>query len=448
MYALADCNNFFVSCERVFNPSLNGLPVVVLSNNDGCAISRSNEAKALGIPMGCPAFKIKEYPGGDKVIMLSGRHVLYRDISNRIMRLIGEVALHIEVYSVDEAFFKLPYDDPERNHQLLAQLVKKIDKFVGVPVSIGFAPTRTLAKIASHIAKKDTGNHDRVKGLTGKKEISEALKRTAIDDVWGIGRRLSVKLLARDVHFADQFTRLPKSLVQRIGNINLVRTQLELLGHDCMSINSVDIVHKTIMNSRTFGHVISKKREIADAIVTFAQSCATQLRQEDAVAQQVMVYVRGDHFRKDLPYYTNSCTIRMPSHSASPMEISRYALSAFNSIYRDNFYYRKAGVMVSDIIPASHQQLDLFNGEKNVKHSKLMSAIDAINNRYGTKKVMLAPTISKGEWAPQHRHMGQASKTLRFYSGMSPLSSVERTVVKLTDSDESHSDDNQIDNQD
>ncbi len=420
MYALADCNNFFVSCERVFNPSLNGKPVVVLSGNDGCVIARSNEAKALGIPMGCPAFQVKNYTNPANVIMLSGRHIVYRDLSNRIMRILGEAALNLEVYSVDEAFFTLPYEDDEQNHELLSSLVKKIQQYVGVPVSIGFAPTRTLAKIASHVAKKDIKNIDRVKGLTDTYEINQVLNRIKIDDVWGIGRRLNAKLLTIGIDTAGKFIMLPQSYLQRIGNINLVRTQQELKGIDCISINSVNIAHKSIMNSRTFGHVISKKQDIADAIISFAQSCAQQLRQEGSAAQVVTVYVRGDHFRQDLPFYSNSCSMRLPSHTASAMDLAKHALLAFNNIYRDNFAYRKAGVMVTDIKSNDQLQLDVFNGENDVRQAKLMTAIDKINNRYCKKQIVLAPTLTRGEWAPQQNHIAPQSKTLHFYTGMNP----------------------------
>lgn len=420
MYALADCNNFFVSCERVFNPSLNGKPVVVLSGNDGCVIARSNEAKALGIPMGCPAFQIKNHTNPANIIMLSGRHVMYRDLSNRIMRILGEVGQNLEVYSVDEAFFTMPYDDDEQNYNLLVSLVKKIQKYVGVPVSIGFAQTRTLAKIASHVAKKDKNNVDRVKGLTDAEEINKVLNRIKIDDVWGIGRRLNAKLLSCGIDTAGKFIMLPKSYLQRIGNINLVRTQQELKGVDCISIKSVDITHKSIMNSRTFGHVISKKQEIADAIISFAQSCAAQLRQERSAAKVVTVYIRGDHFRQDLPYYSNSCSMRLPSHSASAMDLAKHALLAFNNIYRENFAYRKAGVMVTDIKSDEELQLDIFNGENDVRQAKLMTAIDKINNRYGKKQIVLAPTLTRGEWAPLQNHIAPLSKTLHFYTGMNP----------------------------
>lgn len=429
MYALADCNNFFVSCERVFNPLLNGKPVVVLSNNDGCAIARSNEAKALGIPMGYPAFQIKNYTNPDSVIMLSARHGLYQDLSRRIMRILGEETIGLEVYSVDEAFFRLPYDDDKRNHELLSSLVKRIQSHVGVPVSIGFASTRTLAKIANHVAKKDPNNHDRVMGLTHQEDIDNILARTEINDIWGIGRRLNAKLRSCGIYNAGQFIKLPKSYLQHIGSINLVRTQQELLGIDSVSINPVTIAHKSIMNSRTFGHVINKKREIADAIISFAQSCAAQLRREGAVASSVTVYVRGNRFRQDLPFYSNSCTMRMASPTASAMDIATTALLAFNNIYRKKYMYRKAGVMLTDITPSSQIQLDLFNGTHDAKHNMLMNAIDGINNRYGKKQVVLAPTITRGEWAPQQNHIKAISKNLHFYTAMNPYSNIPQSLV-------------------
>lgn len=441
MYALADCNNFFVSCERVFDPTLNGKPVVVLSNNDGCAISRSNEAKALGIPMGCPAFQIKNHTT-ENVVMLSARHILYQDLSNRIMRILGEVAINLEVYSVDEAFFKLPFDDDVKNHKLLVSVVKKVQKYVGVPVSIGFAATRTLAKIASHVAKKDPSNVNRVMGLTRQDEIDSILARTKVDDIWGIGRKLNAKLLSCGIHDASQFVRLPMSYLQKIGNINLVRTQQELMGHDCVSINPVTIAHKSIMNSRTFGHVLKKKRDISDAVLSFAQSCAAQLRRERSAALTVTVYVRGDHFRKDLPFYSNSCSMRMQTHTASTIEIAQHALIAFNSIFRDEYFYRKAGVMVTDIIPVNEMQLNIFNAEQEVKHSRLMTAVDDINRRYGSKQIMLAPTLTKGEWAPQQNHFSHQSKTLRFYSGMNPRYAPKVTNVSI---DERQNDEDRFD---
>ena len=271
------------------------------------------------------------------------------------------------------------------------------------------------------------------------------LNRIKIDDVWGIGRRLNAKLLSCGIDTAGKFVMLPSSYLQRIGNINLVRTQQELKGVDRVSINSVNIAHKSIMNSRTFGHIINRKQDIADAIISFAQSCAAQLRQEGSAAQVVTVYIRGDHFRQDMPYYSNSCSVRLPSHTASAMELAKHAMVAFNSIYRDNFGYRKAGVMVADIIKDDELQLDIFNGENDVRQAKLMTAIDNINNRDGKKQIVLAPTLTRSEWAPQQNHLAPLSKTLHFYTGMNPRYDTKPLITVSFENDEEQNQDNSKD---
>ncbi|MBQ1722781.1 MAG: Y-family DNA polymerase, partial [Muribaculaceae bacterium] len=265
MYCLADCNNFFVSCERLYDPTLNGRPVVVLSNNDGCVIARSNEAKAMGIPMGCPAFQIKKHIGTARlndVIQLSARHTLYHDISLRIMSLLGRSCERLEVYSVDEAFFQAPFNDPVKDEQFLRDLVAKIYKYVGIPVSIGYAPTRTLAKIASRIAKKNPDTTQGVYGLTSQHLIDSALVKTDISDVWGIGRRLTEALRNRGVGSAAQFVQYPNSLVRSLFNITVAHTHAELKGIDCTAASPVTVAHKSIMNSRTFGTLITSRNEV------------------------------------------------------------------------------------------------------------------------------------------------------------------------------------------
>ena len=245
LYGLADCNNFFVSCERVFNPSLEGRAVVVLSNNDGCVISRSNEAKALGIPMGCPTFQIKDYTDPRQVVIISANHVLYRDMSHRVMSVIGETFDAIEIYSVDEAFFRLPYpDDDVRNRELAAAVVRKIFKYTGIPVSIGVARSRTLAKIASHMAKKDPTNKSRVQVLTDASQIADVLSRTDLSDVWGIGRRLTVSLASRGIRTAAQFAALPPSMVRSLFSVTVERTLMELRGEDCQPVSPVTMARK------------------------------------------------------------------------------------------------------------------------------------------------------------------------------------------------------------
>ena len=418
LYGLIDCNNFFVSCERVFNPMLNGRPVVVLSNNDGCVIARSNEAKAMGIPMGCPAFQIKIHCDQRQVVQLSARHIMYHDLSQRVMSIIGAEVENVDQYSVDEAFFTLPYEDIERNHVLLASLVAKIKQYVGIPVSIGFAPTRTLAKIASHVAKKHPRITDGVYWLVRHEAIDIILQRTPIGDVWGIGRRLSASLTERGINTAAQFTQMPSALVRRLYSVAVERTQRELKGEDCVSINPVTVAHNSIMNSRTFAHVITKRNEVRDAVVVFAKMCAKRLRDEHAVAGSVTVYIRGDHHREDLPYYANSFQIKLPTPSSSTMTIVQHALQAFGNVFREGFSYRKAGVLLSDITSSHGIQLGLFDTKDYARQQRLMEAIDNINGHYGSHVVTLAPDDSKGEWRPEKSHFQESSKTLRIYTAM------------------------------
>ena len=414
MYGLIDCNNFFVSCERVFDPRLDGKKVVVLSNNDGCVIARSNEAKAAGIPMGCPAFKIKEYTNPNDVIQLSARHILYRDLSNRVMELLGDEVGNLQVYSVDEAFFRLPYEDVETSHRVMAEVVRKVKQYVGIPVSVGFAPSRTLAKIANHIAKKDKRITDGVYWLVRPEAIDIILRRTPIEDVWGIGRRLAYSLQSRGIKTAADFVRMPPSLVRSLYSVTLERTQRELMGHDCQIVNPVNIAHKTIMTSRTFGKIITSYDEIADAIVSFAEKTARQLRNEDSVAGSIMTYVRGDRFREDLPFYSNSCQLKLDTPSNDTMTIVQRALNALNNIWREGYAYRKAGVMALDIEHGGAIQLNLFDQVDHGKLRRLMTSIDGINDHYGTRSVKLAPGISRGEWAPSQSHIHTTSKTLHF----------------------------------
>ena len=418
MYGLVDCNNFFVSCERLFDPRLNGKKVVVLSNNDGCVIARSNEAKAAGIPMGCPAFKIKEHTDPRQVIQLSARHILYRDLSNRVMKLVGEEVDNLQQYSVDEAFFTLKHKDVDTSHRMMAALVKRIRQYVGIPVSIGFAPSRTLAKVANHIAKKDPRITDGVYWLIRPEAIDIILRRTPIEDVWGVGRRLSASLQSRGIKTAADFVKMPPSLVRSLYSVTLERTQRELMGHDCQIANPVTIAHKTIMTSRTFGKVITSRDEIADAIVSFAERTARQLRDEGSVAGSIMTFVRGDRFREDLPFYSNSCQLALDTPTSDTMTIARQALNALNLIWRDGFAYRKAGVMALDIQRGTAIQLNLFDPDDHGKLRRLMTSIDGINNMYGRRSIKLAPGLQRGEWSPNQNHFNTKSKTLHFYTGM------------------------------
>jgi len=360
MYGLVDCNNFFVSCERVFDPSLEGKPVVVLSNNDGCVVARSNEAKALGIPMGCPAFQIREHTDPSQVIQLSARHTVYRDMSRRVMTLLASEVENLQIYSVDEAFFTLPSDDVARNHQLLAQLVAKIRQCVGIPVSAGFAPSRTLAKVAAAIAKRDRRITDGVYWLVRPDAIQTILRRTPVGDVWGIGRRLAASLHQQGIVTAWQFAQMSPAWTRSHYSITADRTRRELLGDDCQHISPVTAAHQSVTSSRTFGHIVTSRATVQDAIVSFSQRVAHQLRRDQLVAGAITVYVRGDRYRHDLPFYANSCRLVLPTPASDDITITNAALQALSHIWRDDRTYRKASVVATDVSSCHAVQLNLF----------------------------------------------------------------------------------------
>ena len=254
--------------------------------------------------------------------------------------------------------------------------------------------------------------------LVRPEAIDIILRRTPIEDVWGIGRRLAYSLQNRGIKTAADFVRMPTSLVRSLYSVTLERTQRELMGHDCQIVNPVTIAHKTIMTSRTFGKIITNYDEIADAVVTFAEKTARQLRDEGSVAGSIMTYVRGDRFREDLPFYSNSCQLKLATPSSDTITIVKQALNAFNNIWREGYAYRKAGVMALDIEHGGAIQLNVFDPEDHGKLRRLMTSIDGINNQYGTRSVKLVPGLQRGEWSPNQTHINTTSKTLHFYTGI------------------------------
>lgn len=416
-YGLVDCNNFFVSCERLFRPDLNNKPVVVLSNNDGCVVSRSNEAKLLGIPMGCPAFKIKEYTHSN-VIAISGNHTLYNDISHRIMYMLGQDVENIQVYSVDEAFFTIGCSSPNEAYVEADKLVQKIKHNIGIPVSVGISYTKTLAKIASHIAKKTKNDTNNTYALISNDEITKALKSTPISEVWGIGRRLSADLHKYHIITAFDFIQMPSSFLQSLYSITTERIKRELMGENCTDISPTDRAKQSIMTSRSFGKLVSEKSQLADAIVNFASNCCKLLRQQNSVANSVTIYIRGDVNQPNLPFYSNKCEIRLQYSTCDTMEIVNQALLALDTIFRDGYMYKKAGVVLGGIIDANKQQLNIFHSDMEQKQKKLMSAIDSINMLNGSNTISLASSRSQGKWQSRKEHTSPQSKVLHIYSGM------------------------------
>ena len=379
MYALVDCNNFFVSCERVFRPDLEGKAVVVLSNNDGCIVSRSNESKAMGIKMGTPFFKVKHLSDAGHLHAFSSNYALYGDLSDRVMSILADAVPRIEIYSIDEAYLHLEGIDPGKVPQLCRELVDKVRKWVGVPVSIGVAPTKTLAKIASHFAKKYKGYKGVCMIDTEAKRL-KALELTPIGDVWGVGRRLAPKMQQMAVMTALDFVNRPKDWVERTFSLPVVRTWEELQGHACVEEEREER-RKTICTSRSFADMIEDENELMLRVSDFAALCAKKLREEGSAACDVTTFMYTNRFREDLQQYFPSATIRLDVAANSAQEIVGAALRAFRTIYRPGFRYKKAGVIVSNIVPSGAVQGAIFGFDEELRsrQDRLSEVMDKVN---------------------------------------------------------------------
>lgn len=397
MYALADCNNFYASCERVFNPSLVGRPVVILSNNDGCVIARSNEAKAIGIKMGEPAFKIKEYIEKNNVAVFSSNYVLYGDMSQRVMNTLSTFTPDIEIYSIDEAFLGFH----GFTHFNLLEYAKKIRKITtqntGIPISIGIANTKTLAKVANHFAKKQP-QYGGVCFFRNDEERINALKSFEVGEVWGIGRQYNKFLYRYGVKTAYDFSRLPTEWVRKNMSVVGVRTQKELLGIPCIDLEHTAPAKKAICTSRSFGEMQTELEYLQEAVASFAHSCAHKLRKQNSCAEMVMVFIHTNFFRNDLPQYSMSRTVTLPVASNSSIEIVHHALIALRSIYKSGYRYKKAGVIVSGISSAEFIQTALFDEIDRNKHKQAMAAMDTLNARYGQNVVRIAAQGAGRKW--------------------------------------------------
>ena len=379
MYALVDSNNFFVSCERVFQPQLEGRAVVVLSNNDGCVVARSNESKAMGIKMGTPFFKVKHFVESGALEVRSSNYALYGDLSARVMSILAETVPHIEIYSIDEAFLHLDGISREAVPGLCRDLVARIRRWVGIPVSIGVAPTKTLAKIASHFAKNYPG-YKGVCMMDSDAKRLKALELTPIEDVWGVGRRLAPRMHASGIRTALDYVTRPESWVRSNFNIPGVRTWEELQGRACVEEDREER-RKSICTSRSFADMISDEDELCLRVSDFAASCAHKLREEGSAACEVTTFLYTNRFREDMKQYFPSATVRLAVAANSTHEIVGAALRAFRTIYRPEYMYKKAGVIVNAIVPADAVQSSLFDNDEELRdrQERLSKVMDAVN---------------------------------------------------------------------
>lgn len=396
MYALVDCNNFYVSCERIFQPQFEGTPVIVLSNNDGCVISRSNEAKALGIKMGEPAFKIEKFLFKHKVAVFSSNYALYGDMSDRVMKTLAEFVPNIEIYSIDEAFLDFSGQKYQNLCGLATKIRKTVRKWTGMPVSIGIAPTKTLAKVANHIAKKSKDKNG-IYELNDDKIIEDALENFPIDDLWGIGRRYSKYLLRNGINTALQLRNTNDNWIKKNLSVMGLRLVKELRGIPCISLETVTPVKKGIRTARSFGKMITSIEPVKEAVATFAARCAEKLRKQRSCANVLSVFIETNRFKENELQYNNSKVMRFPVATNSTPELIHYAITGLKMIYKSGYKYKKAGVFVTGIVPDNQIQYGLFD-TVNSRYKKLMPVYDQLNKTMGRDVVRYAAQGFDRKW--------------------------------------------------
>lgn len=395
MYALADCNNFFASCERVFRPDLEGKPVIVLSNNDGCAIARSNEAKALGIKMGDPLFKIRHIVEREGVAVFSGNMALYSDFSRRVRAVLEEFSPSVEVYSIDEAFLDLRGMEHLDLGEYARRISERCRRLTAIPVSVGIAPTKTLAKVASKLCKQ----YPKLQGgcyMHRPEDIEKVLKRLPIEDVWGIGRKSARKLRERHIYTAWEFTQQPETVVRSLLGVVGGRTWRELRGEACLEFEDTLDAKQSICVSRSFAHEITSLRQLVEQTAQFAASAAEKLRNQKSLASQMVVFAFTNRFKENLPQTYASIHIPFMEPTDDHRSIVAAAASAAREIYKQGYGYKKSGVVITEVVPRSAVAQSLFGDRPTLeREQRLSSAIDTINRSYGRGAVKMG--IQSGE---------------------------------------------------
>ncbi len=392
MIALADCNNFYVSCERVFNPALRNRPVIVLSNNDGCAVARSNEAKELGIPMGAPYHQIKRCCERNGVVVFSSNYELYGDMSRRVTSVLARFAPELEIYSIDESFLNLK---GVRAPLLLSHRIRKtVGRWTGIPISIGLGKTKTLAKLANRLAKKKkTGCFE---CHTGQEET---LRKIPIDDIWGVGRRLSIRLHRVGLTTVQDFIKAPASMIRSIGGVTLERTQRELSGISCLEMEEVPQPRKNTCSSRSFGRSVESLDELEEAVANYAVKATRKIRSEGSLASAIQVFIKTNRFREDQEQYANVQTLAFDEPTDDLIRVVKNAKSLLRSIYRKGYAYKKAGVLLLDLIPKGAQQGLLFEEHGNPRQREFVDAVEEVAARYGESGAFLAAQGINKKWS-------------------------------------------------
>ena len=405
--ALVDCNNFYVSCERLFRPDLAGVPMVVLSNNDGCVVSRSNEAKALGIKMGQPWFECKGLAEEHGILAFSSNYELYADLSNRVMQTLSNFSPSQEVYSIDECFVDLT--GMPKLRELSYAMRQRVGMWVGMPVCVGIGPTKTLAKLANHVAKK----HPRSKGVfnysaLNTEQKARLLAQIPVEEVWGVGRKLTKRLALHGVQNVLDLRDAHVPTMRAEFGVVMEKIQRELQEVACIKLEEVQADKQQIISSRSFGSMVTELPVLKDALSTFVANACAKLRVQGSHASVIQVFLQTNRFRKDLPQYMPSLAVPLPQPTNDTLEVNRLADYLCERMFRAGYQYKKAGVMLSEIRPISHQQGDLLE-PVSAGNGRLMQALDSLNQRYGRGTVKVS---TQGVY--DHWQMRQERKSPRY----------------------------------
>ena len=397
--ALVDCNSFYVSCERLFNPKIQKKAVVVLSNNDGCVISRSREAKDLGIKMGEPYFKVKDLVKRNKVEVYSSNYALYGDISRRVMKVLKTFSPKVEIYSIDEAFIDLSFIDEKGVEDYGREIRSRVLKWTGIPTSVGIASTKTLSKVANHIAKKEKAGV-----IYLNINIDEKLKKFPIEDVWGVGKQLSKFYHKNNISNAYDLKNVSNTWVKKGTNVLGAKTAMELRGIPCIDLQIDQEKRKNCCVSRSFGRKVKDLNELEESVITHCLNAAEKIRADDQIAKTITVFIRTSPFDKNRRYYSNSKTIDLAIPTSNSIELIKNAVKALPDIYKYGYAYQKAGIILSGLKDANQNDQNLLTPLLENKSKKLMKAIDYTNTKYGRYAISIAQAgLSKG-WKMRREH--------------------------------------------
>lgn len=395
--ALIDCNNFYASCERVFNPKLEGKPIIVLSNNDGMIIARSNEAKAVGIPMGAPLFKVQDLVKKYDVKVFSSNYTLYGDMSQRVMSTLEKFSPDVEIYSIDEAFISLEGFESRNLDKYCRWIRHNIKKWTGIPVSVGVAQTKTLAKLANRRAKKVKEFGGVLDIYTDQSSIEHHLRDTEVADIWGVGRQYSKMLKSHSIYTALDFVNAPAEWVRKKMTVMGQRTLYELKGTPCITMETARPDKKSIVSSRSFGKVTESKQDVSEGVAYFTSVAAEKLRRQKSAAHVLHVFIRTNPF-KTTPQYHNGVMIEFPIATNSTAELIEFAQRGLNQIFREGYLYHKVGVMLSGFVYADEAQPSFFDTADRAKATKITEILDAVNKQYGANTLAYAAAGTRRAW--------------------------------------------------